>query len=146
MYIPKLEREEDLNELLLKLITWVKHPKRSAVDDSPFVRSLASILTSYITGRRTAFEINLSALLHGLTKSREIIELLHKNGLVISYNDVIRLRDFWVLNDLKCSLECPTELAVGKLAIAIVDNDDFKSDTLAGAGQSHLTNVTVTII
>ena len=36
---------------------------------------------------------------------------------------------------------CPYEIAVGRPAIAIVDNDDFKNDTLTGAGQAHRTNV-----
>ena len=43
-----------------------------------------------------------------------------------------------MVNDLKSSLDCPRELAVGKPAIAIVDKDDFKSDTVTGAGQSCL--------
>ena len=49
-----------------------------------------------------------------------------------------------MVNDLKSSLDCPSELAVSKPAIAtaIVDKYDFKSDTLTGAGQSHRTNVT----
>jgi len=140
-YIPELEREEELSELLLKLVTWLKHPDRSAVDESPPVRSIASIITSYITGKRTIFEINLSVLLHGLAKSKEIVDLMHKDGLGISYNDVLMLRDFWVVKDLKSSLDCSIELAVGKPAITIVDNDDFNSDTLTGAGQSHRTNV-----
>ncbi|KAG0719553.1 hypothetical protein GWK47_050228 [Chionoecetes opilio] len=110
-------------------------------DYNPPVRSIASILTSYITGKCTAFEINLSVLLHGLTRSKEIVDIMHKDGLGISYNDVIMLRDFWVVNDLNCSSDCPFELAKGKPTIAIVDNDDFKSDTLSGAGQSHRTNV-----
>jgi len=99
-HIPELERKEELGELLLKLIAWLKHPDRSTVDESPPVRSIASITTSYITGKRTTFEINLSVLLHGLTKSREIVDLMHKDGLGISYNDVLMLRHFWVVNDL----------------------------------------------
>jgi len=58
-HIAELERKEELSELLLKLITWLKHPDRSAVDESPPVRSIALITTSYITGKRTTFEINL---------------------------------------------------------------------------------------
>jgi len=128
-YISELEKEEDLRDLLLKLITWLKNPNRSTVDDSPSVRSIASILTSHITGKRTTFEVNLCVFLHGLTKSREIVDLMHKDGLGISYNDVLMLRDFWLVNDLKCSLDCPFELAARKPAIAVVDNDDF---TLTG--------------
>ena len=66
---------------------------------------------------------------------------MHKEGLGISYNDVLLLRDFWVVNDIKHSSDCPFELASDIPAIAVVDNDDFKSDTLTGAGQSHRTNV-----
>ena len=140
-YIHELEREEHLSELLLKLITWMKHPNMSTIDDSPTVHSVASIITSYITGKRTAFKTNISVMLHGLAKSREVVDVMHSDGLGISYNDVLMLRDFWVVNDLKRSLNCPFELAEGKPAIAIVDNDDFKSDTLTGSGQPHRTNV-----
>lgn len=136
-YIHELEREENLNELLLKLVIWLKHPKIFTVDDSPSVRSIASILTSYIAGKRTVFETNLSVTLHGMTKTKEIIDTLHKVDLGISYNDIQMLRDFLVVNDLKCSSNCSFGLAEGKPAIAIVDNDDFKSDTLTGAGQSR---------
>ena len=110
-YIHELEEDDDLNYLLLKLITWLKHPTKSEVDDKPPVRSIASILTSYITGRRTAFETNLTILLHGMAKSREMVDILHKDGLGISYNDVIMLRDFWAVTDLRHSNECPFELS-----------------------------------
>ena len=43
----------------------------------------------------------------------------------ISYADVQLLYDFWALQEAECSDECPVELAEGKPAIAIVDNDDF---------------------
>ena len=66
---------------------------------------------------------------------------MHKGGLGISYNVVLMLQDFLVVNDLKRSSDCPIELTEGKAAITIVDNDDVKSDTLAGAGQAHCTNV-----
>ena len=140
-YIQELEEDENLIELLLKLITWLKHSNSCTADATPSVRAIASILTSYVTGKRTTFETNLSVLLHGMTESREIIDILHKDGLGIRYNDVLMLRDFWVVNDLKHSTDCPFELAEGKPAICIVDNDDFKSDTLTGADQAHRTNV-----
>ena len=106
-YIHKLEREEDLSELLLKLVTWMKHPYMSTIDDCTTVCSIASILTSYITGKRTTFKTNISVMLHGLAKSREVVDIMHKDGLGISYSDVLMLRDFWVVNDLKHSLNCP---------------------------------------
>ena len=40
------------------------------------------------------------------------------------------------------SLDCLNKLADGKPTIAIVDNDDFKMDTLTGAGtNAHRKNV-----
>lgn len=45
--------------------------------------------------------MNVSVMLHGLTKSREVVDIMHKDGLGISYNDVLVLRDFWVASDLK---------------------------------------------
>ena len=139
--IPEVEREEEYIELIMKLITWLKYPNKKVVDESPRVRTISSILTSYVTGKRTAFATNLSVMIHGMTKSRELIDILHKEGIGISYNDVLMVRDFWAVNDLKHSSDCPFELADGKPAIAVVDNDDFKMDTLTGAGQAHRTNV-----
>ncbi len=66
---------------------------------------------------------------------------MHKDGLGISYNEILMLQDFLVVNDHKHSSNCPFKLAEGKPVITIVDNDDFKSDTLTGAGQAHQTNV-----
>ena len=140
--IPDLEKTENSNELLLKLITLLKSPNKKDIDDSPRVQAIASILTYYITGNRTAFTTNLSIMVHGLTKSKELIDIMHKEGLGISYNDVMMLRDLWAVNDLTHSLDCPFEIAEGEPAIAIVDNDNFRMDTLTGAGpQANRTNL-----
>ena len=88
-YAHELGREEDLSELLLKFMTWLKHPRKYVIDNSPSVRSIASTLTSDITGKRTAFVMNLSLMLHELTKSRQEVDIMHKDGLGISYNDVL---------------------------------------------------------
>jgi len=102
-----------------KLITWMKHPKISGIGDSQSVRTIASVLTSYITGKYTAFQTNISVLLHGLTKSREIVDIMHNEGLGISYNDVLMLQDFCVVNDRKRSVNCPFQIAKGKPAILV---------------------------
>ena len=39
------------------------------------------------------------------------------------------LRDFWTYNDLRNPHFCPVE---GSHCVVVVDNDDFKSDTLTG--------------
>ena len=81
-------------------------------------------------------------MLHGLTKSREVVDVMHQHGLGVSYDEVLMVRDFWVVNDIKRSLHCPFEVAAGKPAVVIVDNDVFKSDTLTGANpNTHRTNI-----
>jgi len=97
----------------------MKHPKIFGIDDSPSIRTIASNLTSYIPGKHSAFQTNISVLLHGLTKSREIVDIIHKDGLGISYNDVLMLQDFCVVNDLKSSVNFPFQLAEGKLALLV---------------------------
>ena len=99
-FIPDLEKTEKSSELLMKLITLLKTPNKKDIDSSPRVKAIASILTYYITTNRTEFTTNLSIMVHGLTKSRELIDIMHKEGLGISYNDVTILRDLWAINDL----------------------------------------------
>ena len=67
------------------------------------------------------------------------METLHKTGVCISYSDTL---DYWALMDVEASATCPQEIADDIPAIVIVDNDDFKIDTMTGnATAAHRTNV-----
>ena len=101
---------------------------------------LASLLQSHVSKKRTALKAKLSCTLYGLTRSREIIDLIRKLGLGISYTDVKNLYASWTKQEIEQS-QCPSELADGVPGCAIIDNDDFKDDTLTGADTSHRTNV-----
>ena len=57
--IDHLEEGEELCELLLKLLMWLKQPKRKTVDLSPATLSLASMITHHVTGQCTTTIINL---------------------------------------------------------------------------------------
>ena len=62
--------------------------------------------------------------------------------MFISYPDIQLRYDFWALQDAEVSEKCPAELAEGKPAICICDNDDFVCDTLTGESKgAHKTNV-----
>ena len=77
-----------------------------------------------------------------MTRSRELIDILHKCGFCISYNDLLLLYDAWALMDAKSSESCPREIVDNKPAIVITDNDNFKIDTISGnAACAHRTNV-----
>ncbi|KAK1894270.1 putative fatty-acid--CoA ligase fadD25 [Dissostichus eleginoides] len=91
---------------------------------------------------RTTTAINMGVNVHGMTRSKDLVETLHKSGVSISYADTLLLYDHWALMDLEASATCPQEIADSKPAIVIVDNDDFKIDTLTGNSTgAHRTNV-----
>ena len=140
--IDHLEEGKEVCELLLKLLTWLKQPKRKTADLSPTTLSLASMITYHITGHRTTTVINLGINVHGMTRSKDLVETLHKSGICISYADTLLLYDHWALMDVEASASCPQEITDSKPAIVIVDNDNFKIDTMTGnATGAHRTNV-----
>ena len=77
-----------------------------------------------------------------MTRSKELIDILHKCGICIGYNDLLLLYAIWALRDDDTSKTCPHRIAYGKLLIVIVNNNNFKIDTLTGnASGAHRTNV-----
>ena len=70
-YVAELEEEEELSQHILYLLTWLKDPSRCKIDLNPTTHALTSLITKYITGKRTTLSINLSTTVHGLTKNKE---------------------------------------------------------------------------
>ena len=140
--IDQLEEEENICTSLIQLLSWLKHPNTDSLDYRPNTLCIASIVTQYVTGQRSTTCINLGVDLHGHTRSKEIIDIFHKAGLIVSYADIQLLYDKWVLEDLNECMNIPREIANGVPVICIADNDDFKIDTLTGRSrQAHRTNV-----
>ena len=130
--------------LIRKFVTWLISPTTkdfSGPCENPVVNSISSILESLIKRRRTSFQTQLSVTVHGLTRSKEIVDLLKRFGLGISYNDVLNLHEAWAKHEIEKSQVCPDEIADGYPATVIVDNDDFKDDDLTGGTTSHRTNM-----
>lgn len=140
--IDHLEEAEEVCEQLLQLLTLLKQPTRKTVDLSPATLSVASIITYHVTGQRTSTAVNLGLTVYGMTRSKDLVDTLHKSGVCISYSDALLLYDHWALKDVEVSGTCPPEIADSKPAVVIVDNDDFKLDTMTGsAAGAHRTNV-----
>jgi len=57
--VDNLEESEEVCELLVKLLTWLRQPEQKTPSISPTTLSLASMLTYHITGHRTTSTINL---------------------------------------------------------------------------------------
>ncbi|KAK1906746.1 Elongation factor P, partial [Dissostichus eleginoides] len=96
---------------------------KHGVDLSPSTLSLTSLITQYIIKRPTTTAINATVTLHGLTRSKELVDSYYKLGMGISYPNVLLL-----------------QIAEGEPSISIIDNDDFRNDTLTGGGTSHHCN------
>ena len=143
-HVVELEDVKEPHMFLRKLLTWLKDPNIqdfTEMCDDPQTVALSSLLLSFITGNRTSFQASLSVTLHGLTRSREITDILKKFGLGISYRDVRSLYESWVMHAITANSTCPDELAEGYPGTGILDNDYFQDDTLTGADTSHRTNV-----
>ena len=138
---PQLEKPEVLNPLLIEFLSCLKTPKVSSPERDPLALSLACTLTSFITKQRRKILINDSVTPHDITRSKELVDIFYKQGFGISYPDILHLRDWWALCDLENASICPPGLGIGKPSIQIVDNDDFRNDTVTGASASHLTNI-----
>ena len=87
-------------------MTWLKQLKRKSVDLSPTTLSLTSMIMYYITVQRTNTVINMGVNVHGMTRSNDLMETLHKSGVCISYADTLLLYDHWVLMDVEASTNC----------------------------------------
>ena len=79
--------------------------------------------------------------IRGITRTKELINMLRKCGICISYKNLQLLFVTWALRDTESSKTCPRAIAYGKPPIVIVNNDDFKIDMLIGnATGAHGTN------
>lgn len=87
------------------------------------------------------FQTQLSVTLHGLTRSREILHILRKFSLGISYKFILHLYESWAKHDLLINDTYPEKLVGNIPGIGILDNDDFCKETLTGADMSHRTSV-----
>ena len=124
---------------LIQLISSLRKPGKVTSDAK--VLALASMLTYYATSSPTTTSANLGMYLHGLSRSKELVDIFHKVRVCINYASVLLLKDAWAVHDLQLCADCPNEIAEDKPGVIIVDNDDFQNDTLTGGNTSHRTNV-----
>ena len=144
--IEELENEEKFSEylvLLMQKLYMKGHPRSAQIEENnPKLKTLVSLITYFVTGKKTNMAINIAVDVHGSTRSRELIDMLHGNGLCISYENLLLLYDHWALMDVEVSATCPADIREGEPAIEIMDNDDFHFDSLTGsATNAHRTNV-----
>ncbi len=108
----ELDLPEEPNMLLRMFLTWLRNPAQTSFStpcDEPDILSIASLISSFVTRKRTAMKTLLSVTIHGLTRSREIVDILNKLSLGISYQDVLNLYASWAKQDIEENEVCPED-------------------------------------
>ena len=83
----------------------------------------------------------MTSIIYGLSRSRERVDLCKKFGFGISYQDIKNLLGSLAKAEAENG-SFPAEIANKYPAEVVMDNDDFKTDTLTGASETnHRTNV-----
>ena len=81
--VRELEQEEDASRHLIQLISSLRKPGKVTSDAK--VLALASMLTYYATSSPTTTSVNLGMYLHGLSRSKVLVDIFHKVGVCINY-------------------------------------------------------------
>ena len=134
--VKETEKPPDLIQKFLFDLTKNKDGEKNRTK----VMFLRDAIQYLVTGKKTLLLTCLSVIIHGLTRSKEIVKFMSACGVGISYDDLRTLFDAWTYDDVENGEVCPDELAIGKPGTAIIDNDDFKDDSLTGE-TSHRTNM-----
>ena len=80
---------------------------------------------------------NLTVVIPGMTRSKELIEILHKCEIWTNYNGLLLCTP-----DAETSKSCPRDIAHWRPPIVMVNNNNFEIDTFTGnATDAHRTKV-----
>ena len=126
---------------LTVFVGWLIKPEETNPDLTPKVYATASLLQSLVTNKRTRFQVLMTSIIYGLSQIRELFQLCKKFGFGISYQDIKNLLGSLAKAEAENG-SFPAEIANKYPAEVVMDNDDFKTDTLTGATETnHQTNV-----
>ena len=76
---------------LTKIVGWLINPGKTDPDLTPEVYAIASLLQSLVTNKRTGFQVLMTSIIYGLSRSRELADLCKKFGFGISNQDMKNL-------------------------------------------------------
>ena len=120
---------------------WLIKPRNTNPDFTPDVYARASLLQSLVTNKRTGFQVLMTSIIYGLSRSRELVDLCKKFGFGISYQDIKNLLASLAKAEAK-NRSCSSKIANKYPVVVVMDNDNFKMDILTDASETnHRTNV-----
>ena len=138
--IAELENDEEPDHCLKMFLGWLKNPTLtdSSKCSSPDIHVLASLMKSFINGKRSIFKTKLSCIIHGMTRYRRLVGIFKDIEIGISYKDITNLYATLAKQDVE-SGSCPFKITYDLPGTAVMDKDDFNNDTLTGANTSQCT-------
>ena len=89
------------------LVGWLINPGKTNPDLTPEVYAIASLLQSLVTNKQTGFQVLMTSIIYGLSRSRELLDLCKKFGFGISYQDIKNLLASWAKAEAENG-SCPT--------------------------------------
>ena len=104
--------------------------------------SLASDWESLIAAQPTPKQAVMGLVIHRMTGSKEVANMLHKCNHVISYQD-IRVQNLAWSRMVSSRQSQLSNLRKGVCTHSTLDNNDGKQETLTGKGTTHDTNKTL---
>ena len=89
----------------------------------------------------TPMHVSLSETVHDICRSKELIQILNRMGLSMSYNEVERLDNNLALRTIKRAgvhrVLVPPSIQPGLLIQGAMDNFDHEENTKSGIGGGH---------
>ena len=162
------DQYNDISEplrFLVKLILSgndISNETENARSTSDIVESLAQLLvfntlrrkrkdTAYqrhTTERETMLPLYLGLLVHGKTRKRDLVDILHERGLCISYNRVLQISSD-IANSVITQFEesgvvCPTFLKTNVFTTGNLDNIDHNTSSNTSKDSFHGTAISLT--
>ena len=91
--------------------------------------------------KKTPMHVSLPETVHDICRSKELIQILNRIGLCMSYNEVERLDNNLALRTIKKAdihrVPVPPSIQPGLLIQGAMDNFDHEENTKSGIGGSH---------
>ena len=132
--------ENKSESVMIKFLRNLAKIKLGSKNDAE-IHFLSECIHTLVTKDKSQLKTTFSLLLHGLTRSKELVNVASDLDIAILYHNVLYLHECWALDEFERQPVCPAEIAEGKAGTVVIDNDDFRDDDLTVGTTSHRTNM-----
>ena len=132
--------ENKSESVMIKFLCNLIKTKLGSENDAE-IYVLSECIHTLVAKDKSQFKTVFSLLLHGLTRGKELVNVVSDLDIGIPYHNILYLHECWALDEFERQLVCSAEIAESKAETVITITDDFKDDDLTGGTTSHRTNM-----